>query len=735
MVNVKNVSAALTLNGGVAVGTYGAAASHGLGITSTGSLDSQGGPMNLNWIVRYNTVQEQSAGPWASSTVESSVKTLSGTPTVTASFTGWSVPAAASGWGDHFNNRNGGTATFTHCQFSGGRFTIDPGSVDLINCLWQRVSVTLRDLDGDPEWNLYNNLFHGGTLYYRARGDDPTLRAYDNCFDRTTITRGGSSESFTHDYNGYITGQDRLTPSPGPHDVVLANMVYAPGPLGGFYQGQTDLLNQGSRSAADAGLDYGYTVVPDQTRDGADGNGDPVDIGFHYRVSDPPTAYCQDVVTGKGQDVTFTLTGFDPYGGQLSFAVVPFTGPSYGTLPQFDSATGSATYRPNANFEGVDSFNFTASAWGQTSSEQPATIYVTPGPVLSADCRPFSILLTWDVTAIEQLFGGGFVNGGFKVYRATTPGGPYTLLIPAPLNSDTRNYTDASVTPNIPYYYVVTFLHQVFNCDGNQITYESPDSNKVGPITTCCPPTDGPFWTGSGPTAQELAEWLSKPGDTVANANFTGAASARGIFGAGGSVGLPFNTGIILSSGTIHNAAGPNDDTGADKDTPYGLPGDSGLDALLDVIEPETAPEPLDTLDAAVLEFDLTPSTGLLEFVFASEEYPEWLSDLKNDAVAIFVDGQNIAWVPGASNDVPVCVFTVNATRNADYFRENPGEPNEILDLQYDGLTSTPLHPQLAATKTVQVGVPVHVKIVIADEDDDAYDSSVFIKANRPVCQ
>ena len=119
VVNAKNVSAVLTLNSGVAIGTYGSAASYGLAITGIGSLASVGLPANLNWIVRYNTVQEQSTSAWSSSTVGPSVRKDSSTATVTAEFTGWSLLA---GVGEHLNDSAGGTANaFRDCQFGGGR--------------------------------------------------------------------------------------------------------------------------------------------------------------------------------------------------------------------------------------------------------------------------------------------------------------------------------------------------------------------------------------------------------------------------------------------------------------------------------------------------------------------------------------------------------------------------------------------------------------------------------------
>jgi hypothetical protein len=43
---------------------------------------------------------------------------------------------------------------------------------------------------------------------------------------------------------------------------------------------------------------------------------------------------------------------------------------------------------------------------------------------------------------------------------------------------------------------------------------------------------------------------------------------------------------------------------------------------------------------------------------------------------------------------------------------------HDLPDLQYDGFTSTPAHPWLTASTMVQVGVPVVVEIVIADEGE-----------------
>lgn len=280
----KTVSAELTLTNGVALGTYGSLASYGLGLSS-GSLVSEGWPHRMNWVVRYNTVQEQSTTNWSASTVGPSVKLNATAPAVQVRFTGWSM---LGGGGRHFSDEVAGssaTAAFSHCRFAGGEFMVYPGSVGLTNCLWERVYVTLRDGEDEEEWFLFNNLFYGGTLYYRALADT-VLLAYDNLFDATTITKGAGSEVFTHDHNGYVTNQNRLTPN-GANDVILTNRpAYLTSYLGRYYYPTNDgmlslLINAGSRNADVAGL-YHFTVRPDQAKETTS----LVDIGYHYVAAD-----------------------------------------------------------------------------------------------------------------------------------------------------------------------------------------------------------------------------------------------------------------------------------------------------------------------------------------------------------------------------------------------------------------------------------------------------------------
>ncbi len=55
-----------------------------------------------------------------------------------------------------------------------------------------------------------------------------------------------------------------------------------------------------------------------------------------------------------------------------------------------------------------------------------------------------------------------------------------------------------------------------------------------------------------------------------------------------------------------------------------------------------------------------------MRYVFASEEYPEYVGSSFNDVMAVFVDGQNCALVPGSQT--PVSINTVNPGSNSQYY-------------------------------------------------------------------
>ncbi|MBI5541681.1 MAG: choice-of-anchor L domain-containing protein [Bacteroidia bacterium] len=234
--------------------------------------------------------------------------------------------------------------------------------------------------------------------------------------------------------------------------------------------------------------------------------------------------------------------------------------------------------------------------------------------------------------------------------------------------------------------------------------------------------------------ASFFVDQLVGSGVTYSNATFsnTGAAYAStsssnyGLFNNASSV-IGISNGIILSTGNVLGAPGPN--SLADMSTVNVRGGDGTLNSI---ISP--------TYDAMGLEFDFVPESNVITFryVFASEEYNEFVGDIYNDVFGFFVTGgpeaysnKNIAIVPGTGT-TPVAINSVNngygaagstggGCTNCSYYRDNGVS---AYNLQYDGFTTV-----LTATCSVTPCAVYHMKIIIADVSDYVYDSGVFLES------
>jgi hypothetical protein len=210
-------------------------------------------------------------------------------------------------------------------------------------------------------------------------------------------------------------------------------------------------------------------------------------------------------------------------------------------------------------------------------------------------------------------------------------------------------------------------------------------------------------------------------GVSASNITYTGDTNAIGSFTGGSSTNIGLSDGIILSTGVVNGNPGINS-TGIDlSNYNNNRPGDSVLNTLV---------APWLTYDASVLQFDLIPVGNVLEFqyVFASEEYPEFVGSSFNDVFGFFITGpapggtnyqnQNIALIPGSS--IPVCINNVNAGLNAMYYVDN----STGTSIVYDGFTTV-----LLVHASVIPGASYHLKMAVADAGDGVFDSGIFLKA------
>lgn len=216
--------------------------------------------------------------------------------------------------------------------------------------------------------------------------------------------------------------------------------------------------------------------------------------------------------------------------------------------------------------------------------------------------------------------------------------------------------------------------------------------------------------------AMQLTNTIIGSGITSSAETYTGAAGASGLFTGGLAAGIGIESGILLTTGNASNAVGPN--ISASTSTSNGLPGDTDLNTLT----PDT------TFDATVLQFDFLSDGGDLffDFVFASEEYNEFLFSGVTDAFGFFLNGVNIGLVPGTST--PINIDTVNcgnpfgsADNNCALFNDNS---TGAFDLEYDGFTDV-----FTASATGLSAGTQSIKLVIGDAGDADLDSAVFISA------
>lgn len=194
-----------------------------------------------------------------------------------------------------------------------------------------------------------------------------------------------------------------------------------------------------------------------------------------------------------------------------------------------------------------------------------------------------------------------------------------------------------------------------------------------------------------------------------------------------GDSDFPFESGIILTSGYAVNAEGPDD--GTQSDGSYDWAGDSDATSLAGN----------STNNATIFEFDFVPYGNEISFnyIFASEEYPDFACSSYNDVFGFIISGPGITPDPGLSgkniallpNDDYVTINNVNYTQiepsiygvcgSETYFVNGP-----FPDIEHGGRTVP-----LTAYSEVISGETYHIRLLVADAGDTGYDSAVFLEA------
>jgi len=207
-----------------------------------------------------------------------------------------------------------------------------------------------------------------------------------------------------------------------------------------------------------------------------------------------------------------------------------------------------------------------------------------------------------------------------------------------------------------------------------------------------------------------------------------GSTNGIGYFEANGS-SWPFENGLIMTSGDVANAPGP--ESGVLLDGTYAWPGDGDLEAFIPGLNAG------DTNNASIIEFEFVPVSNSMsfDFIFAAEEYGTFQCTFTDAFAFLLTDSAgnttNLAIVPGT--DDPISVLTVRDDQyngacesvNEEWFANyyGPGGlPPLTSPTNFIGHTEV-----MTASATVTPNEVYTIKLVVADDGDTIYDSAVFI--------
>jgi hypothetical protein len=314
----------------------------------------------------------------------------------------------------------------------------------------------------------------------------------------------------------------------------------------------------------------------------------------------------------------------------------------------------------------------------------------------------------------------------------------YEVLIlpagsPAPLASATGSI--------VPSPYTVTGLNQTSTYDVyiRTICSASYATDWAAPVSFTTTSYGAPLITGTtNYTSEQLINSVLVNNPCIAISNVTAVTGTN--FGSVNGIGyftnvnptFPLSSGIILSSGNVLSAPGPNTSNAGEGNNAW--VGDPELENIIT----NATGNVMNSFNATKLEFDFSSLNEFMSFnfLFASEEYGAFQCDYSDAFAFLLTDLEtgittNLAVVPGTTTPVSVVTIrdaannSVCSSENIGYFAQyNLGGNIYNSATNYNGQTAV-----MTASSAILPNHNYHIKLVIADRGDSIYDSSVFIEA------
>ncbi len=212
-----------------------------------------------------------------------------------------------------------------------------------------------------------------------------------------------------------------------------------------------------------------------------------------------------------------------------------------------------------------------------------------------------------------------------------------------------------------------------------------------------------------------MAQEMFGPGVTIESASYTGDRDSSGIYSNGDAISpgvLPGNTGVMFSTGDLRGFTNRNSfQSNEETDNTTSSSGENNNPDF-------NAAAGTNTYDASYIDVDFTPSGDMLtmQFVFSSDEYPEYAVGAFQDFVGVWINGQQVQLSVGDGDIDP---NNLNAGANGNLFIDNTGDQ---YNTEMDGFTVN-----LTLKIPVNAGVTNSIRIGIADVTDSNYDSTLII--------
>jgi hypothetical protein len=220
-----------------------------------------------------------------------------------------------------------------------------------------------------------------------------------------------------------------------------------------------------------------------------------------------------------------------------------------------------------------------------------------------------------------------------------------------------------------------------------------------------------------GTTATEMAQEIFGSGVTVTGATYFGDNDSAGIYTGGDTTSpgvTPGDSGVIMSTGEVEDFTNSSGESNQSANTTTNTSGTNNFNTY------NTAAGGT-TYDASTLDIDFIPDedTLTMQFVFSSEEYPEFANSIYQDFFGVWINGEFVEHDVGDGTTAP---FNISTTNNINMYVDNT---TDDYNTEMDGFTIT-----LTLTMNVNAGVTNSMRIALADTGDSSYDSNVLIAGN-----